>query len=184
MEIYKAIYLASYILLLSGSVHNTLPQSDSKIHSGWNVFQEQITICTAINWTQWSVLPHLYHLIWYNVGIAGGGTDITNLSQAKMFTENILTSNDQIQCNSIHNLGSGYLQVKFYMFFVSTRSNFNLHLYFMFKTYTFSCSGVLVVWRIWYCMVRSKKYLSRSFHHFAFTCRSQDISRHPGDLQH
>ena len=116
-----------------------------------------------------------YHLIWYNVGISGGSTDVTNLSQAKMFTENILTSNDQIQCNSIHNLGSGYLQVKFYMFFVSTWSNFNLHLYFMFRTYTFSCSGVLVVWRIWYCMVRSKKYLSRSFHHFAFTCRSQDI---------
>jgi len=96
------------------------------------------------------------------VGISGGSTDITNLSQAKMFTENILTSNDQIQCNSIHNLGSGSLQVKFYMFFISTWSNFNLHLYFMFKTYTFSCSGVLVVWRIWYCMVRSKKYLSRS----------------------
>lgn len=67
MEIYKAIYLASHILLLSCSVHNTLPHSDSKIHSGWNVFQEQITIQTAIDWTQFSVLPHLYHFIWYNV---------------------------------------------------------------------------------------------------------------------
>jgi len=131
MEIYKAIYLASHILLLSGSVHDTLPQSDSKIHSGWNVFQEQITIHTATNWTQWSVLPHLYHSIWYNVGISGGSTDIPKLSQAKMFKENIRTSNDQIQCNSIHNLGSGSLQVKFYMFFVSTWSNFNFHLYFI-----------------------------------------------------
>lgn len=49
MEIYKAIYLASHILLLSGGVQDTLPHSDSKIHSGWNVFQEQITISTAIN---------------------------------------------------------------------------------------------------------------------------------------
>lgn len=49
MEIDKAIYLASHILLFSGSVHNTLPHSDSKIHSGLNVFQEQIMICTAIN---------------------------------------------------------------------------------------------------------------------------------------
>jgi hypothetical protein len=49
MEIYKAIYLASHIPLSSGSVHNTLHPSDSKIHGGWNVFQEQIVIKTAIN---------------------------------------------------------------------------------------------------------------------------------------
>ena len=49
MEIYKATYLASHILLLSGSVHKTPHQSDSKIHGGWNVFQEQSMIWTAIN---------------------------------------------------------------------------------------------------------------------------------------
>jgi len=62
MEIYKAIYLVSCFIIKQQCAKHS-HYSNKNIPGGWNVFQEQIVIKTAIHWTQWCLMPYLYYLV-------------------------------------------------------------------------------------------------------------------------